>query len=430
MRPAARRRNERGVAMLIVIIAIAVLTVVGTEFAYNSRVDLQLAANHRDEIRAHYLAKSAIGFSRLMLRFQKQLDQTPIPDLGSMLGALSGAGAPAGAGVPQPQSMSLQLWRMAKIDCHLLKGLVRQETEEDLPRSSGTSSGFDDEYPKLAERQQARSFGGFEGCFSAQISDEEERLNLAKLDAPGLTSRALMMRAIELFNDKRFEFLFEREDQNRVKVSPNDTLIAIRDWIDEDEVQSTINLNPQGEPFLRGFSDEDMAYQSYTPRSQAKNARFDSLDELYRVHGVNDGFMAAFRDRVTVYPDINSRLNVNTDDPVLLYMAIRSVADPLRPDPRLDDPAFIDTVIQKIRAARVFAIFGMSVTDFVGIVESAGVAVNASIKSNVAQNRMVGDKSNTYRIQAVGEAGAVQKTITVVVRLDDRLGKLLYWREE
>ena len=59
--------------MLIVVVAIAVLTAVATEFAYNSRVDLQLAANQRDEVRAYFLARSGIGLSRLLLRFQKQL---------------------------------------------------------------------------------------------------------------------------------------------------------------------------------------------------------------------------------------------------------------------------------------------------------------------------------------------------------------------
>ena len=79
-------RNERGVALLIAIISIAILTVVATDFAYNTRVDLQMAANQRDEVRAYYLAKSGIGLSRMLLRFQKQLDSMPL----SLPGVLSG----------------------------------------------------------------------------------------------------------------------------------------------------------------------------------------------------------------------------------------------------------------------------------------------------------------------------------------------------
>jgi general secretion pathway protein K len=33
-------------------------------------------------------------------------------------------------------------------------------------------------------------------------------------------------------------------------------------------------------------------------------------------------------------------------------------------------------------------------------------------------------------VSVVGEAGDVQKTITAVIRLDDQLGRLVYWRED
>src|SRR5258708_34816418 len=85
-----RAARERGVTMMIVIVAIAILTAVATEFAYNSRVDLQLATNQRDEVRAYFLARSGIGLSRLLLRFQKQVDTIQIPNIAQLLGGLSG----------------------------------------------------------------------------------------------------------------------------------------------------------------------------------------------------------------------------------------------------------------------------------------------------------------------------------------------------
>jgi general secretion pathway protein K len=106
------------------------------------------------------------------------------------------------------------------------------------------------------------------------------------------------------------------------------------------------------------------------------------------------------------------------------------VADPAHPDPRLQDPVFINELITRIRSARMFSFFGMSVQDFVTVVEAAGIAVNPSIKANAATNRLVGDKSQTFTIKATGEAGSVQKTLTAVIKLDDSLGRILYWREE
>ncbi len=431
----ASGRSQRGVAMIIAVVAIAILTVVATEFAYNSRVDLQMATNQRDEIRAYYLARSGLGLSRLLLRFQKQLDGIQIPGLPGLPG-LPGAQSPRGpGGAGGASTMTLQLWRMARVDCHMLRQMVKTgPTANAGPITRTNPAAFDKEFPDVASKMTKRSFGGFEGCFLATIGDEEEKLNLNKLDAS--QNLILVSRLVDLLSDKRFEFLFEREDSNRVKATPADVVIAIRDWIDEDEIQSTLNLaaltmSGVGDPFVRGFSDENSQYDKYTPRYKAKNARLDTLDELYMVHGVNDRFMAAFRDRFTVYPDVNSKLNINTDDPMLLYMAILSVSDPVHPDPRIRDPVFIDALIQRVRTARMMSMLGMSVTDFVSVIQTSGVAVNPLILNNVQNNTAVSDKTSTFSIKSVGEAGSVQKTISAVVRMDDQgLGRLVYWREE
>ncbi|WP_224249429.1 type II secretion system minor pseudopilin [Hyalangium gracile] len=436
--PTGRDRRTRGVALIIAIISITLLTVVATEFAYNTRVDLQLAANQRDEVRAYYMARSGVALGRLLMRFQKQVDSTPIPNLGGLLQQLTG-GAPAGGQQQQPaSSLNIQLWKLARVDCHMLKGMVKSDTgegdkERDEPEPQDDNFTMDDDERGAAafgEQPLKRSFGGFEGCFLSTINDEEEKLNVHRLASLATDALPTAARMMDMFNDKRFEFIFNRDDANRVRVTPQDVVIALRDWADEDEVQSAINLADPVNPFASGFAPEDGNYDRFDPRYEAKNARFDSLDELYRVHGVTDMFMAAFRDRLTVYPDVNSRPNVNTDDPMMMYMAILSVADPARPDPRLQDPVFINELITRIRSARMFSFFGMSVQDFVSVVEAAGIAINPSIKANAAQNRLVGDKSQTFTIKAVGEAGSVQKTLTAVIKLDDSLGRILYWREE
>ncbi|MBE2252318.1 MAG: hypothetical protein IAE78_22480, partial [Myxococcus sp.] len=93
-----RRRGERGVALLLVLVGIAVLSLVANEVRYNSMVELRLATNQRDELRATYLARSGIAMSRLMLRFQKQMDAMPIPNFGGMLQGILGSN-PALAGL-------------------------------------------------------------------------------------------------------------------------------------------------------------------------------------------------------------------------------------------------------------------------------------------------------------------------------------------
>lgn len=456
-------KSERGVAMLLVLVGIAVLALVANEVRYNSVIELRLATNNRDEMRATYLARSGIAMSRLMLRFQKQIDSIQIPNIGGMLSGLLGgaggaggglaallggagaaganplaalgglAGGAGGAGAAGGGSMSIQLWRMAKIDCHMLEMMVPtidEKGKEVVEKKSNKKFDFDAENPELAASQAQKKFGSFTGCFDTVITDEEQRINLGQLDAPQQTATGMLTELLALLGDKRFEFLFEKEDSNRIKTTPAEIITHLRDWVDEDESGSALNFSGTGDPFQKGFSDENGDYTKYDPVYRAKNARFDSLDEIALIHGVNDRFLAAFRDRLTVYPDMNSKLNINSDDPMILALAIRSVADPIRPDPRLADPVFLDTLIQKIRAARVFALFGMSVADFVNLVAAAGVAVNPAIQNNIAGNRLIGDKSMTYRVRVTGTAGDVEKNITAVIRLDDGLGRLVYWREE
>jgi len=408
--------RERGVTLIIVVVAIAILTAVATEFAYNSRVDLQLATNQRDEVRAYFLARSGIGLSRLLLRFQKQVDTIQIPNIAQLLSGLGGGtgsrpGGPGTSGAAPSTGMNIQLWKLARIDCQMLQMMVKQQP-------------FGVEKTPVARQ----SFGGFNGCFLATIGDEEQKLNVNKLNALQMTSQATVARLLDLLGDKRFEFIFDREDANRVKVNPQDVVIAMRDWIDEDDTQSALNLTGQGEPFARGVSDE---HSLYDPRYKTKNAVMDTLDELYMVHGVSDRFMAAFRDRLTVYTDINSKLNINTDDPLLLRLAILSMADPTKAPAQLADPYFMEDLIRRIRAARMLPGMGMSVNDFAALLELAGVPVNPLIKANVQGNRFVSDKTSTFSIKSVGEAGSVQKTIETVIRMDDNgLGRLVYWRED
>ena len=87
--------HQRGVALILVLTTVAILASIGVDFSYSSRVSLKLAENLRDETRAEYLARSAINLSRLLLHFQKQVDQLG----GQAAAALSNVLGPA---APQP----------------------------------------------------------------------------------------------------------------------------------------------------------------------------------------------------------------------------------------------------------------------------------------------------------------------------------------
>ena len=65
-------RGERGVAMLVVLTWLALMISLVSEFTYGTTVDAAQAANARDELRAHYLARSSVNLSRLLIKIQQK----------------------------------------------------------------------------------------------------------------------------------------------------------------------------------------------------------------------------------------------------------------------------------------------------------------------------------------------------------------------
>jgi general secretion pathway protein K len=273
------------------------------------------------------------------------------------------------------------------------------------------------------------TFGDFTGSFSAQISDEDQKVNVQRLEyalGGGRLSTFVQLRS--MIDGPKYDFLFDEEDANRQKFDRNETLLALKDFIDNDDQQSQLDPTNALNPFVPGFGDENAAYQRHKRRYKAKNAKFDSLDEVRMVSGASDAFMAAFGDRLTVWPDVNSKLNINTDDPLQMLINIMTAArNPM--DPLLNDPMRLQLIMMQINLVKMFPFIGLSVGTFASIVEGNGIQVRPEIKTNSAQNVFLGDKSTTFRIVATGEAGRVKKTLTAIVRYDAGLGQVLYWNE-
>lgn len=431
----AAESGKRGMALLIVVTSLAVLTALAVEFAYDTHVDARLAANARDELRATYLAKSAMNFSRLLLHFQYQLDQqaTNIQQGLQAVGGAQGGDAAAMAGMPGMGMMgmgSIRLWDLVPMESDAINAFVGAisgsgDSDGDIPLAPS------DPLPgELIPATGLRSFGSFQGGFSAEIQDEESKVNVNKLNNPGARGGIAAQQLMLLWGDPMWDFLFSEENSHGERMTREDLLIRIRDWIDEDEVETALNLASPMEVFAQGFGDEERSYLRYPQRYSPKNGLFDSLEELFLVAGFSDRHMAAFGDRLTVYPDINARLNINTTDPLQQMMNIQAAAaEPSQQE--LHNPFVIETILEQIQLMQTFGSFmGMTVQQFVGILEANGIVVRPEIKHNPAANDYLGDKSQTFLIRATGQAGDVQKTLTTVVRYGRDLGRVLYYRED
>jgi general secretion pathway protein K len=479
-RRSSNTRSPRGVALIMVLTAIAIFTAVVVDFSYSSRVELDLAANARDEVRSYFLARSAVNFSRLILHFQKQLDTSPLMSMagggggmdmskflsanglgGTTAGAAGAAGLGGGLGglptsaMPGSGGLVIRLWELLPIDSGMLQmflggagsssddftktgELKPLDVKSDAPQFGGAPRAL----PSLGApgapgalgaipgaKGKMKSFGDFSGSFHAEIEDESNKYNVAWLDNLARVMQIAITRGLMMFGDKRYEWLYDEEDAHGLRTTSRDILINIHDYIDADQVASALNPQDPVNPFTPGFSDETQPYSRYKPSYKPKNAPLDSIDELYMVDGVSDKFMAAFRDRITVFPDKNKAINVNTDDPFMqlvnIYMAAANPADP-----NLQNPLVIQQVLRDLSMAKMFSGLGITVPQFIGILQADKIAVDPQMMSNLQGQTRFTDKSDTFTIHAMGEAGKVQKKLTVVVRTDNGLGQLMYWKEE
>src|SRR6185369_11090774 len=81
MRPAFGKRGQRrlgkggqrGVALLVVTAGLTVLGALQYSYRQRSLNDSQSAENMRDDLRAHYLARSGINLSRLVIKVQQSV---------------------------------------------------------------------------------------------------------------------------------------------------------------------------------------------------------------------------------------------------------------------------------------------------------------------------------------------------------------------
>ena len=121
---------------------------------------------------------------------------------------------------------------------------------------------------------------------------------------------------------------------------------------------------------------------------------------------------------------------------IRMYSTARS---PVRCAPPMSETATTASTRYVLRFGRVdrtlhgflmFSFLGLSAQDFIGILKANGIRVNPVLENTSNPGNFLASTSDTFRITATGRAGRIEKTLTAVVRYDDLLGKLLYWKED
>ena len=130
LKESQRTKGQRGVALIMALLLIALVGTVVADFQYSSQVGYQLAINSRDQLQAEYNALSAMRLRALILKQSGKLKSALLPLMGLLAG--SGAGA-AGSSL----SMIPQLLEMLPVECGLMGAMLRK-TEDIEPLEGET----------------------------------------------------------------------------------------------------------------------------------------------------------------------------------------------------------------------------------------------------------------------------------------------------
>jgi len=258
-------RNQKGVALILVISSIAMLTIMMVEFTFGSQVNLRISKNFQNALKAQALARSGIYFALLELKVYKTLKDNP------MVKQIPGF----------QESMLDQIWQFGFI----------------YPPIATKKTTFGKE--RILEEMTQKS--KIDGKIYVTIQDESSKINLNDLE--NIQYRAATLGQLDsLFENKKAtdeEFLQAYKD-----LPFTDLINNIIDWIDKDTSRV-------------GGGDEESYYSRLPTPYRSKNAPLDTLSELSLIEGFNDdtifNLLLPF---VTVYP--TEGVNVNTAETTML----------------------------------------------------------------------------------------------------------------
>ena len=240
-RQQTRSKHERGVALLMVVAAIAILTAVAVEFSYHSRVEARLATNARDSCgpttwpaRRCSSAGSCCTSSGRSIRFRFRAWPGAWACSGgrSAMGNVGVATRPASPHhrgrrrARRSSSLHLRLWDIIPVDSGTLQLFIGPPPPLDsdfgppwrggracLRSASGAARRS---VRSSADRVQARAcparpFGDFDGTFHADVTDEESKINVNALNQLSTQAAATATEMLTLMHwkDQKYDFLFD-----------------------------------------------------------------------------------------------------------------------------------------------------------------------------------------------------------------------------
>jgi general secretion pathway protein K len=374
-----RLKDERGMALLATMLAIALMTIIVVDFTSSSAMGYLSAANHANEIRAEYLARSAINVGLALIAQDSRQQQTQQTANGS--GGISAQNQPADSfmsvwALPFPPmpvnggTVQLSVVDEArKFDINrLVVGTL--PTTGTTPTATGTTSSTttsdqDQNQDSTTAGQGSQSVG--------QATANGTQLAPGQIDPNAV---AQLQRLFLLLN------------------IPIEIIPAIVDWLDKDSIES------------QGGAEADY-YLRLIPPYEPRNGPMPTLGDLRLVKGIDDAMFMKLRNYLTVAPE--PAVNVNTAPPEVIACMEQAL---------MSNPGIIQNIIQA-RSTRPFT----AITDVLNLVGTS-----------VPQNNLTQDlttRGQYFTITGMGAFAGTRKLVFATFhRNGDGTAALGSWQED
>lgn len=418
------RGAPHGIALLIVILSLALMSAVVTDLGTNEIIRYKLASNDRDAMKAQALAESSTNLSRLLLAMQDAV-QPLITQLAS-------------SGIPLPAHT---FWQLIPLDSELLKGLTSGELQSTL--GMDVTSALEERQTKRAEALAEKAttfdkdkegaglapfeppeggFGAFDGTFRADITDEEQKAaslrGWGRIISPA-ECFARAQRLFEVMTPERYDFLFEDRDAQGNRTDRFELVANIYDW--QDENREMTDGRAEVTSWCRGLAGSEDAVYSSGYKVEPKNGTFDSPAELRLVRGITDAHLRAFGDKISIYGE--GKVNILSAPLGTIEALVYACAQP--GDPLVQNPLWMKETLSGWEQAKVLGVLGggfpPTPDGFLGFLDSRGLVVAPACKDQI------GTESKNFTISATATVGEVTRTMTTVLRVARQAEEIYYY---
>jgi hypothetical protein len=433
-----RRDRESGVALLLSISMLALLIALCSEFTYSTSIHAMQAANARDEVRAHYLARSAVSISRLLIKIQQRFVEPIMRQAQQLLSQATGGDLAVSLRITDYAGPIMGFFGGSKEEVKMLGSLVGLDVGE------------------------AKGLGLKAGNMDAEISTEDGKIDINCGGGQTATrSRQITVFRLlsALFYSPRYNNLFSEPNAQGQIIERLDLARAIVDWADGDLQGFSVEAG--------GGGSEDYRYDVGRDRYRAHDNSYDTVEEVGLVRGMDARMLEAFLPYLTVYATDRLQLcrvnlaSIKGDCTPLLVGLIRAalIRDPNRPPA---DPTILDDnrvyPLASILCERGTAVGFDNINTIAQVMKDPAASIARDDPRYQLMQSMRGinvtpqqlgtvayvGSPRVYKIVATGESGKVKKKITAIVdtlrgpdnpvtnnyQAEKASGVLQYWREE